>query len=97
MRVVFISWWWPYPADNGSKIRIYNLLRHLSQTHQVTLLSFAEAHEATTAQLDHLRSFCTHVESFPKPLYNPGTVRATLGYLSPWPRSLIDVYRPIMA
>lgn len=97
MRVLFISWWWPYPADNGSKIRIYNLLRHLSREHQVTLLSFAEEYEATTAQIDHLRSFCAHVESFPKPLYNPGTVRATLGYLSPWPRSLIDVYSPIMA
>ncbi|MEO8609062.1 MAG: glycosyltransferase family 4 protein [Chloroflexota bacterium] len=97
MRVVFISWWWPYPADNGSKIRIYNLLRHLSQAHQVTLLSFAESHEATTAQIDHLRTFCAHVESFPKPQYNPGTVRATLGYLSPWPRSLIDVYSPVMA
>ncbi|MBZ0288361.1 MAG: glycosyltransferase family 4 protein, partial [Anaerolineae bacterium] len=97
MRVLFISWWWPYPADNGAKIRIYNLLQHLSRAHQVTLLSFAEAHEATTAQIDHLRSFCTHVESFAKPQYNPGTVRATLGYLSPWPRSLIDVYSPIMA
>jgi glycosyltransferase involved in cell wall biosynthesis len=97
MRILFISWWWPYPADNGAKIRIYNLLRRLGLDYQVTLLSFAEAHEATTAQIDHLRSFCAHVESFPKPHYNPGTVRATLGYLSPWPRSLIDVYSPIMA
>lgn len=97
MHVLFISWWWPYPADNGAKIRIYNLLRNLSQFHQVTLLSFAEAHEATTAQIDHLHEFCAHVEAVPKPTYNPGTVRATLGYLSPWPRSLVDVYSPVMA
>jgi polysaccharide biosynthesis protein PslH len=97
MHVLFLSWWWPYPADNGSKIRIYNLLRHLSQHHQVTLLSFADAHEATSAQIEHMRSFCAHVESLPKPVYNPGTVRATLGYLSPWPRSLVDVYSPTMA
>lgn len=97
MHVLFISWWWPYPADNGAKIRIYNLLRHLSHHHQVTLLSFAEAHEATTAQIDHLREFCAHVEAVPKPVYNPSTVRATLGYLSPWPRSLVDVYSPVMA
>jgi len=97
MRLLFISWWWPYPADNGAKIRIYHLLRHLSQFHQVTLLSFAEANEATTPQLEHLRTFCAHVEAVPKPLYNPGTVRATLGYLSPWPRSLVDVYSPVMA
>lgn len=97
MRVLFLSWWWPYPADNGAKIRIYNLLRHLSQSHEVTLLSFAEAAEATTAQIEHLRTFCAHVEAVPKPVYNPGTVRATLGYLSPWPRSLVDVYSPVMA
>lgn len=97
MHVLFISWWWPYPADNGAKIRIYNLLRHLSQFHQVTLLSFADAHEATTAQIDHLHEFCAHVEAVPKPVYNPSTVRATLGYLSPWPRSLVDVYSPVMA
>jgi glycosyltransferase involved in cell wall biosynthesis len=97
MRVLFLSWWWPYPADNGSKIRIYHLLRHLSRQHQVTLLSFAEQNEATTAQIEHLHSFCAHVEALPKPLYNPGTVRATLGYLSPWPRSLVDVYSTVMA
>jgi polysaccharide biosynthesis protein PslH len=97
MRLLFISWWWPFPADNGSKIRIYNLLRQLSQHHQVTLLSFAESHEATTAQIEHLHTFCAHVEAVPKPQYNPGAVRATLGYLSPWPRVLVDVYSPLMA
>src|ERR1043165_1426412 len=92
MHILFLSWWWPYPANNGSKIRIYNLLRHLSQEFQVTLLSFAEADEATPAQLAHMRSFCTAVKVVPKPTYKPGTLKATLGYLSRWPRSLVDVY-----
>lgn len=97
MNILFLSWWWPYPADNGSKIRIYNLLRHLSQKHQVTLLSFAEADEATSAQIAHLQTFCAHVKSIAKPHYQPTTLRATLGYLSPWPRSLVDVYSEAMA
>jgi glycosyltransferase involved in cell wall biosynthesis len=97
MRILFLSWWWPYPANNGSKIRIYNLLRQLSTAHHVTLLSFAEKDEATTVQIEHLRTFCVHVEAIPKPHYNPGTARALLGYLSPWPRSLVDVYSPLMA
>jgi glycosyltransferase involved in cell wall biosynthesis len=96
-RILFLSWWWPYPADNGSKIRIYNLLKHLSRAHQVTLLSFAEEGGATPERLEHLRSFLAHVEAIPKPTYQPTTLKATLGYLSPWPRSLVDVYSPQMA
>lgn len=92
MHILFLSWWWPYPANNGSKIRIYNLLRHLSHEFQVTLLSFAEADEATPDQLAHMRSFCQRVEVLPKPTYKPGALKATLGYLSRWPRSLVDVY-----
>ncbi len=92
MHILFISWWWPYPANNGAKIRIYNLLRHLSREFRVTLLSFAEADEATPEQIAHMRSFCNRVEVIPKPLYNPGAFKATLGYLSRWPRSLVDIY-----
>jgi polysaccharide biosynthesis protein PslH len=97
MRLLFISWWWPYPADNGSKIRIYNLLRHLASAHEVTLLSFAETGEATAERIAHLRTFCAHVEAFPKPLYQPQGLKALLGYFSRWPRSLVDVYSPDMA
>ena len=42
MKILFLSRWFPYPMNNGSKIRIYNLLRGLSQHHEVTLLSFAD-------------------------------------------------------
>lgn len=97
MRIIFVSWWWPYPTDNGSKIRIYNLLRQLAVTHEVTLLSFAEANEATPEQVAHLRSFCREVVSVDKPLYQPTSVQATLGYFSRWPRSLMDTYSEPMA
>lgn len=91
-RILFISWWWPYPADNGSKIRIYNLLRHLSQHYHVALLSFAEADEAQPEQVEHLRGFCESVEVIPKPHYDPAHLKALLGYFSRWPRSLVDTY-----
>ncbi|MEP6987727.1 MAG: hypothetical protein ABI970_19145, partial [Chloroflexota bacterium] len=97
MHILFISWWWPYPANNGSKIRIYNLLRQLSQQYQITLLSFAEPDEATPDQLAHMLSFCNRVEVVPKPTYKSSTLKATLGYLSRWPRSLVDVYSEDMA
>ncbi len=96
-QVLFIAWWWPYPASNGSKIRIYNLLKQLAAAHEVTLLAFAEPDEATADQVAHLRRFCAHVEAVPKPVYQPGSLKALLGYFSRWPRSLVDVYSPAMA
>ena len=42
MRILFLSPWFPFPPDNGSKIRIYHLPRALGQRHEVRLLSFAE-------------------------------------------------------
>lgn len=41
MKILFLSVWYPYPADNGSKLRVYHLLRALAACHEVTLLSFA--------------------------------------------------------
>ena len=72
-------------------------MRHLSQHYRVTLLSFAEADEATSAQIAHLKGFCSHVEAVAKPRYNPSALKSTLGYLSRWPRSLVDVYSTDMA
>ncbi len=97
MQLLFVSWWWPYPAVNGSKIRIYNLLRQLAEQHQVILLSFAESGEATAEHIAHLREFCQQVEVVDKPVYDFNSLKATLGYMSRWPRHLIDVYSGQMA
>ena len=61
------------------------------------MLSFAEPEEATAEQIAHLSSFCNHVEAVAKPHYNPSALKSTLGYLSRWPRSLVDVYSTDMA
>lgn len=41
MRVLFLGAWFPFPADNGSKIRVYHLLRAVGEKHEVTLVSLA--------------------------------------------------------
>ncbi len=41
MRILFLSTWYPYPPDNGSKLRVYHLLRALAGSHEVVLVSFA--------------------------------------------------------
>lgn len=43
MRILYLSPWHPHPPDNGSKLRVYHLLRSLAERHRVTLLSFAFA------------------------------------------------------
>jgi glycosyltransferase involved in cell wall biosynthesis len=97
MRILFISWWWPYPANNGAKLRVYNLLRQLASAHEITLLAFAASGEAAPDHVEHMRAFCRRVEVISKPDYHPNSLRATAGYLSRWPRSLIDTYSQAMA
>jgi polysaccharide biosynthesis protein PslH len=41
VRILFLSAWFPHPPDNGSKLRVYYLLRAMGIRHEVTLLSFA--------------------------------------------------------
>ncbi|HSH04654.1 MAG TPA: glycosyltransferase family 4 protein [Anaerolineae bacterium] len=47
-HILFLSTWYPFPADNGSKIRVHHLLQALSAHYDVTLVAFAFA----TAQPD---------------------------------------------
>lgn len=57
MRILFLSTWFPYPPDNGSKIRVYYLLRSLAEKYQVTLLSFA-FDTAQPEKAEELKSWC---------------------------------------
>ncbi len=41
LRILYITTWCPFPADNGSKIRTAYLLRALARHHDVTLLTFS--------------------------------------------------------
>ncbi len=91
MRVLFLSRWYPYPPDNGSKIRISNLLRALSEIDDVTLLSFSEAGNAGksgngTGPLPRQIITCPYRE------YNPFSWRALRGYMGITPRYLADTY-----
>lgn len=40
MNILFISTWFPFPLNNGSRIRVYHLLRALSKNHRVHLIAF---------------------------------------------------------
>ncbi|MFQ5577906.1 MAG: glycosyl transferase family 1, partial [Anaerolineae bacterium] len=64
MNILLLSRWFPYPANNGSKLRIYNLLRGLADHHNVTLLSFADRPDIDP-QAPELLSLCREVQVVP--------------------------------
>jgi glycosyltransferase involved in cell wall biosynthesis len=91
MHILFLSRWYPYPPDNGSKLRIYNLLRGLSQQHQVSLLCF---YDLKAGEPDHkvLRAFCTNVQGVPFKPFRSNSLASRLGYFSNVPRAYLDMH-----
>jgi len=91
MHILFLSRWQPFPPNNGSKLRIYNLLKVISQVHQVTLLSFRDAAESIPTpdgELTNLVDF----QTIPYKPFEPDNWRSRLGFFSDQPRFVIDTY-----
>lgn len=64
MRILFLTQVLPYPLDAGPKTRAYYVLRYLTQSHDVTLVSFVRATDTPEA-IDHLRQYCSVVQTVP--------------------------------
>ena len=98
LRILFLSRWFPYPPDNGSKIRIFNILRQLSREHRVSLLAFAESTDRVDVEtIGALKRYCVDVSVFPYRRFRPVSAGATAGLLSPVPRSLVDTHSVAIA
>jgi glycosyltransferase involved in cell wall biosynthesis len=91
MKILFISRWYPYPPDNGSKIRIFNLITLLSLRHQIYLVSFA-SEMVREDQLAALRPYCQQIDIVRYRSFQPNRTKALLGFFSSRPRSVIDTY-----
>jgi len=63
MRVLVVSSWFPYPLDNGSRLRIFHLLEALGREHDITLLSFGR--DEGGEHVDPLLAFCREVHVVP--------------------------------
>ena len=90
-RLLFLSGWFPYPIDNGSKIRIFNLLKGLSEQYEITLLAFHRG-EDVASHLPVLKQICQRVEVLPWSEFNPASLKSLAGFLSTTPRAVIDTY-----
>lgn len=94
-RLLYLSRWFPYPPSNGSKLRIYSMLRRLSKQYAITLLSFADQ-PGVQPEAGPLLEICEAVYTVPYRPFDPSSRQARLGFLSPTPRSVIDTYSPEM-
>ena len=95
MNILFLSRWFPYPQDNGSKIRIHNLLTNLAKSNEVTLISFVDQAEIDT---EYYRQYSgvSNIEVVPWKPYNSRSLKALLGLFNPIPRFILDTYSPEM-
>ncbi|MBL8044986.1 MAG: glycosyltransferase [Anaerolineales bacterium] len=65
MRVLFLTPQLPYPPRQGTALRNWGLIQHLSQRQAVSLLSFAEAGQPLDSEL--LRKTCLPLVTVPAP------------------------------
>ena len=67
MKVLLIDMLVPYPPSDGAKLRVFNLLRHISNYCDVSLLALRKPAADEDGIADYLRSFCSHVEFVGRP------------------------------
>lgn len=66
MRILALSTWWPEPADNGSRMRIMQLLRALGARHELHLVAFSQG-PAEKVQREELEQICASVVAIERP------------------------------
>ncbi len=79
MRILFLCHRFPYPPNEGGKIRSFNMIRHLSRNHAVVVASLTRS-EAERQAIAGLERYCTAVVS--APIGPAATAAALLGLLA---------------
>jgi sugar transferase (PEP-CTERM/EpsH1 system associated) len=71
MRILFLTSRIPYPPHRGDKLKIWNLMKQLSQRHEIILLTFL-ANDGELRWIDNLRAICREVHTVRLPLWRSG-------------------------
>jgi glycosyltransferase involved in cell wall biosynthesis len=95
MHILYLSRWFPFPPDNGVKMRLFQLIKALAECHTVDLISFC-AQPPDDAALQSMASLCRRMEIVPYRPFNPNRLKAWVGFFASKPRSLIDTFQPEM-
>jgi len=59
-KILIISPYFPYPPRDGGKVRLYNLIKHLSKDNEVYLLAYIEP-EASSDSIRTAKEVCKDV------------------------------------
>jgi len=87
LNLLVVSTWWPYPPDNGSRLRAYHLLQELSKQCRITLIGFGDP--SGEAHIEPLRAYCDRVEAI-RPTRRTEGGHGVRGLLSPVPRHYVQ-------
>jgi len=93
---LFLSRWFPYPPDNGARLRIFNLLRSLAGMASVDLLAF-HSEPVRPEMLEMGLKDCRTVAAVPYQAFQPLSARAVFNLLNPKPRSVVMTHSREMA
>ena len=91
MKILVLSTWFPYPVNQGSKIRAYHLIKALSSQHQVVLISY-EDQPIKEEWLTHMRQFCEDIVIVPRKPFEYTRINTLLGFFSKKPSAVYAGY-----
>jgi len=63
MRVLLLTQVLPYPPDSGPKVKTFNLIKYLTQQHEITIASFVRGDKS--AEIRELNRYCKAVYTIP--------------------------------
>ncbi|MCU1429703.1 MAG: putative glycosyltransferase [Actinomycetia bacterium] len=87
-RVLVCTTWFPIPADNGIKQRLWALLGGLHERFDVDLVALLDEPVAA-ADVAAARARCDRVEVVIRRPFEPRSARAMLSFFHPMPRALV--------
>ena len=63
MKILMLTPYLPYPPSSGGQIRSYNLIKHLSKEHEITLCSLIKF-DSEEKYVKNLKPFCKNIHVF---------------------------------
>ncbi len=65
MNILLVSSYLPYPLFSGGHIRLYNLIKELSQKHKITLICEKRSYQGDN-EINELKKFCKKIITVPR-------------------------------
>jgi glycosyltransferase involved in cell wall biosynthesis len=78
MKILIVDKLVPYPPIDGSLLRVFNLIKHISRQHEVSLVTLYKPLTGEDSITAHLKTFCTHVEFVGRLAYSTREYRLRL-------------------